>query len=216
MAMDGRNAAFSQARPGFSLIELLTVVAMAGLLMAIAARGFSGARDRSSNSQVESNTRQVQLAIEAYFADHDKLPAALLPPVMPSQSTEFLLNPLYDKRYLPGNRLPSTPWSAGLHQSNSPPAPITKADAGMWKVDAARSSATAVAIPKNPSRAADGGPPDVKSAAGRNLEFSVSTTKISYGVLMYEVTTGRSMYVLHGIGKRGRDAMVVGLASNIR
>ena len=62
-------------RGGFSLIELLTVVAVVGLLVALMLPAVLAAREAARRSTCISNQRQVGLAILNYEASHRELPA---------------------------------------------------------------------------------------------------------------------------------------------
>jgi prepilin-type N-terminal cleavage/methylation domain-containing protein len=65
----------SDAR-GFTLIELLVVIAIIGLLSAIVLASLNVARNKGYDSTRESNLRQVQTAIEAYYSDNGVYPLA--------------------------------------------------------------------------------------------------------------------------------------------
>lgn len=55
---------------GFSLIELLAVIAIIGLLAAIAIPQFAEYRASSFRSRVQTDLRHLATAEEAYFVDH--------------------------------------------------------------------------------------------------------------------------------------------------
>ena len=55
---------------GFTLIELMIVIAIIGILAAIAIPQFSAYRTRSYNSAAQSDVRNVATAEEAYYVDH--------------------------------------------------------------------------------------------------------------------------------------------------
>jgi type IV pilus assembly protein PilA len=55
---------------GFTLIELMIVIAIIGILAAIAIPQFSAYRTRSYNSSAESDLRNAATAQEAYYVDH--------------------------------------------------------------------------------------------------------------------------------------------------
>ncbi len=56
---------------GFTLIELMIVIAIIGILAAIAIPQFSAYRARSYNAAAMSDVRNMMTAQEAYFVDFD-------------------------------------------------------------------------------------------------------------------------------------------------
>lgn len=60
---------------GFSLVELLVVVAVIGVLMAIAIASFKDALDRTKQRSTMSEMRTISTAIEIYKADTGHYPA---------------------------------------------------------------------------------------------------------------------------------------------
>ena len=56
-------------REGFTLIELMIVIAIIGILAAIAIPQFSAYRTRSYNSSAQSDVRNLATAQEAYYVD---------------------------------------------------------------------------------------------------------------------------------------------------
>ena len=61
-------------RRAFTLIELLIVIAVIGLLLAIAVPVLMMVRETSNRTQCQSNLRQIGTAIYSYSATHDCLP----------------------------------------------------------------------------------------------------------------------------------------------
>ena len=59
---------------GFTLIELMIVIAIIGILAAIAIPQFASYRQKSYNSASQSDLRNVKTHLEAYFADYKYYP----------------------------------------------------------------------------------------------------------------------------------------------
>ena len=57
---------------GFTLIELMIVIAIIGILAAIAIPQFSAYRTRSYNSAAQSDLRNFATAQEAFYVDHQR------------------------------------------------------------------------------------------------------------------------------------------------
>jgi prepilin-type N-terminal cleavage/methylation domain-containing protein len=63
-------------KKGFTLIELLVVVAILGLLATIVAVSLTSARARARDARRVADVRQVELALELYYAAHQEYPAS--------------------------------------------------------------------------------------------------------------------------------------------
>ena len=59
---------------GFTLIELMIVVAIIGILAAIAIPQFAAYRTKSYNSAAQSDLRNVLTTLEAHYADNQQYP----------------------------------------------------------------------------------------------------------------------------------------------
>ena len=62
---------------GFSLVELLVVVAIIGLLAGIAIPQFISYRARGVDSQMKGDLKNAALAMESYFAENKTYPTSL-------------------------------------------------------------------------------------------------------------------------------------------
>jgi type IV pilus assembly protein PilA len=62
-------------KKGFTLIELMIVIAIIGILAAIAIPQFAAYRAKSYNSASQSDLRNVLTVLEAYYADFQVYPS---------------------------------------------------------------------------------------------------------------------------------------------
>ena len=68
---------FFRNKKGFTLIELMIVIAIIGILAAIAIPQFAKYRTKAYNSSALSDLKNVRTEVEAYYADHDNYPTNL-------------------------------------------------------------------------------------------------------------------------------------------
>ena len=64
----------NQKRKGFTLIELMVVVAIMGLLAALAVISLNNARERARDARRISDIKQIQTALEMYYLDNHGYP----------------------------------------------------------------------------------------------------------------------------------------------
>ncbi len=64
-----------RAQRGFTLVELMVVVAIIALLAAIVIPNYVHARAQASVSQSEANIKQIATSLELYYADNQAYPA---------------------------------------------------------------------------------------------------------------------------------------------
>ncbi len=65
-----------QGERGFTLIELMIVVAIIAILAGILVPNFVNARSQAQTAACESNLRQIATALELYYADNQQYPSA--------------------------------------------------------------------------------------------------------------------------------------------
>lgn len=65
----------SKSVRGFTLIELLVVIAIIGILSAVVLASLGAARARARDAQRQQDIRNVNTALQMYFADHGSYPS---------------------------------------------------------------------------------------------------------------------------------------------
>jgi general secretion pathway protein G len=73
-AMPGRSG---NHRPGFTLIEMLIVMAIVALLLSIALPRYFGALDKSKEVALKENLQVLRVGIDKYYADKGHYPESL-------------------------------------------------------------------------------------------------------------------------------------------
>ncbi len=66
---------FTKKRKGFTLIELVVVIAILGILMAIAIPRFSGVKDLAAKKAIEAEARSLLSGYEIHLAQEGSAPA---------------------------------------------------------------------------------------------------------------------------------------------
>ena len=69
---------FNKRRGGFTLVEIMIVVAIIALLAAIAVPGFLRARKRSQASRVVNDLRLIDAAVDQYAIENNKVTGAIV------------------------------------------------------------------------------------------------------------------------------------------
>jgi prepilin-type N-terminal cleavage/methylation domain-containing protein len=62
---------------GFTLLELMVVVAVLGILTAIAIQQFATYRSRAVDTQMRSDLKNAAMAMESYFAEYRSYPGTV-------------------------------------------------------------------------------------------------------------------------------------------
>lgn len=113
---------------GFTLVEVLIVVAVLGIIVAIAAANFFQVWQRARQQSTVSNIRSVSIAVSSYVTDFNFVPqvasgtvAAIAPYITPTYGKHLPTrdgwgNPLY---YM-GSALEYTVWSRGADNLDDP------------------------------------------------------------------------------------------------
>ena len=70
---------FNKRRGGFTLVEIMIVVAIIALLAAIAVPGFLRARKRSQASRIINDLRLIDSAVDQYAIENNKSSVFLVP-----------------------------------------------------------------------------------------------------------------------------------------
>lgn len=91
-------------RSGFTLIEVLVVIAILGVLIAILLPAVQSAREAARRTTCRSNLHQIGLAIHGYHADHRVFPQGSYPFSLHDQLLPYIgETPRYQKMVAQGN-----------------------------------------------------------------------------------------------------------------
>jgi prepilin-type N-terminal cleavage/methylation domain-containing protein len=69
----------ARAAAGFSMVELLTVIAIIGVLATLLATALASGKRKGRQAYCTANLRQISLAFEMYFEDERRRPASFAP-----------------------------------------------------------------------------------------------------------------------------------------
>ena len=77
-------------KKGFSLIELLVVVAIVSLLMSVMMPSLQVAKDQAKSVMCKTNLRQIDFGLQMYYeANQAQIPVVYTPPASPSLASEL-------------------------------------------------------------------------------------------------------------------------------
>ena len=83
---------------GFTLVELLVVVAIIGILATVVVVSVSGVRSKSRDARRISDIREIAAALQLYFNDQNQFPSAT-DPLAPSYIRGIPTDPLTGAEY---------------------------------------------------------------------------------------------------------------------
>lgn len=89
---------FAQRGRGFTLVELIVVIAIIALLVSLVAPRFIGALDRSKEAVLHTNLSLLRESIDRHYTDHLAYPTALDDLVSKRYLREIPLDPITEKR----------------------------------------------------------------------------------------------------------------------
>ena len=75
--LDGVKTRRSRPNDGFTLVEILIIIAIIGLLAVIAIPQFISYRGRAIDAQLKSDLRNAAVAVESYFTKRSVYPASI-------------------------------------------------------------------------------------------------------------------------------------------
>lgn len=75
--MEWTSQGVRRRRPGFMLLELLLVVAIVGILAAVAMPHFSGMTDEAKVARIQADLSTIGSAAEMYYVKHGKYPTGV-------------------------------------------------------------------------------------------------------------------------------------------
>ena len=84
---------------GFTLIELLVVIAIIGLLSSVVLASLNGARTKGRDARRLADIKQMQVALELYYSEHNAYPASTSGLATSGYISSIATDPLNESAY---------------------------------------------------------------------------------------------------------------------
>ena len=102
--MRAKNFKMAGRKAAFTLVEIMVVVAIIGMLLAIAIPGFMRARENAANSRYASDMRVVTTAFIEFSFDNRHYPPDSTPGIVPQGMEDYLRKVPWTKRDVLGGQ----------------------------------------------------------------------------------------------------------------
>jgi len=132
--MDRWTRTATHARPGFSLLELMLVVAIIGILMAVVAFSIGGQGERAKKRATEASLLTIQTALDQYRLEYSANPPALAMLIQAKMLKDMKLKDAWDSDFLYDARglSPERPYILG--SSGPDKSPGNEDDLDAWNL----------------------------------------------------------------------------------
>ena len=91
------------AEKGFTLIELMIVIAVIGILAAIALPRFGSVKSTANRARAESEMKNIQTALEMYYSKHEAYPGTGKEELKDIEGIDYSVIKTYKGGYSPDN-----------------------------------------------------------------------------------------------------------------
>ncbi|MGQ9524188.1 MAG: DUF1559 family PulG-like putative transporter [Armatimonadota bacterium] len=172
-------------REGFSLIELVTILAVTAVLAAIVFPVFAAARERSRQSRCAGNLRQIGTAFDLYTQDWDGFYPPLQSMLFRGTGNPTVRTVTWKGQLLPylGTNgvfaCPSSPWYGDRYYADHPDEAPPSYAANQMVLSHRESEYAAVSIPDG-STAVERSVEEVRNSAGTILAFETRVPNVDY------------------------------------